>query len=392
LRNLQEIATFREHWELLCSREKRRVIPDFDDILRSLREARTFALVVQMEGGTPICIACFVQANIICNFAIGKRHLWSICTDQIYLVGEVVLGKLEPDVWQEILRALEKLCKFEFLNLGEIPVSSDLFRAATVRSIRYRASQWSSADNVRWRAELPEHFEIYISSLRHKTRQMVRQALRKTNDIRSFQVFTTESQVDEFLSLAVAINKETYQWILGLRLKNDDAERLECIRQARQGQLRCYILRINGVACAFIRGALVRNMYLYQASGFLPQYAKWSPGKIALTLAIKDLVETGCKVFDFGDVGDQTSYKSRFGNACIPSRRLLLSKRFSVRPTLIAMAHRVLLELKGVGKRIFARGGARRGLRRNTGGVAVRQIIAGATRYIAIRTAMFARR
>jgi CelD/BcsL family acetyltransferase involved in cellulose biosynthesis len=197
---------------------------------------------------------------------------------------------------------------------------------------------------------------------------MVRQALRKSNDVRSFERISAEEQIDEFLAVAVAINQKTYQWKLGLRLRSDDAERRDYLRLAQQGQLRCYVLRIDGIPCAFIRGILVRNMYLYQASGFLPEYAKWSPGKIALTLAIKDLVEAdGCQVFDFGDVGDRTSYKSQFGNAFMPSRKILISKRFSIRPTLTSMAQRTLLELKNMGKWILANENLRRGLRQFLG-------------------------
>lgn len=365
VRDLSGVATFRDHWEFLSSFETRRVIPDFDDVLRSLREARTFALIAEIENETPRCLACFVQAEIACDFAIGKRHLWTTTTDQIYLVGEVVLGKLDIETWRKFLRELDRICKFEFINLGEIPVDSGLYGSATMRSVRYRASSWSAADNVRWRANLPQQFDDYIASLRPKTRQMVRQALRKSQNVRSFERITATHQIDEFLSVAIAINRQTYQWKLGLRLKNDKAERSEYVRLAQRGQLRCYILRINGDPCAFIRGVLVRNMFLYQASGFLPEFGKWSPGKIALTLAIKDLLESdGCRVFDFGDVGDHTGYKSRFGNASTPSHRILISKRLSLRPTLMTMAQRVLLGFKTTSKWLLANEKLRRSIRR----------------------------
>ena len=303
----------------------------------------------------PRNIACFVQAEIPCNFAIGKRHLWTVCTKQIYLVGEVVLGKLDPDVWREVLRRLEKVCPFDFINLGEILVDSDLYRAANGQSFKYRTSFWSAPDNVRWRIELPEKFDDYIASLRQKTRQMTRQALRKSKDCRSLEVMTGKRQVDDFLSLAVPINQNSYQWNLGLRLRYDTVARSEYIRQAERGQFRCYVLRINGVPCAFIRGMLVRGIYLYQSCGFLPEYSKWSPGKTVLMLAIRDLLQTtDCKAFDFGDVGDHVGYKSRFGNAFAPSRKVLISKRFSVRPALIAISQETLLELKNIAKRVLA--------------------------------------
>ena len=339
-------------------------MPDFEDVKRSLSQATRFILIAEMRGAAPCCIACFVEATLPSNFAIGRRHIGSIPTRQLYLLGETVLGELRPETWSLLLAELNRFTPYEFINLGEISTASDLYRAVTSSPARYRVSCWSGEGNVRWLINLPQTFEDYVVSLRSKSRQMVRQSLRKYNGAGSFEVVSRENQVNEFLSVASQINRKTYQWRLGLRIWNDHETQAEYSRLARLGQLRCYVLRIDGEPCAFIRGILVGDIYLYQATGYLPEHRKWSPGKIILMLAIKDLIEAGdCRIFDFGDVGDHVGYKSRFGNVFLPSRRILVSQRFSFRPTLIASAQAFLLALKNISKRIFTTAELRRRVR-----------------------------
>src|SRR5205814_9563948 len=144
-------------------------------------------------------------------------------------------------------------------------------------------------DRIRWLIDLLERFDNYIGSLRSKSRQIIRQSLRKFNagEGCSFSVISEEHQIDEFLSIGEAISRNTYQWSVGQRLQNDSATRDEYVRLARSGKLRCYLLRIEGKPCAFARGSLVGGIYNYETPGFLTEYAKWSPGTVLLMLVIK---------------------------------------------------------------------------------------------------------
>jgi CelD/BcsL family acetyltransferase involved in cellulose biosynthesis len=364
VRDIESASSFRDAWNGLRASEPR-FAPDFDDVLNSLANAKQFVLIAEMEGSSTRSLACFVEATLPCNFSVGRRHFGSVSTKQLYLIGETVLGKFPYETWLRVLKELEKIATFDFINLGEIVVDSDLYRAVAASPSRYRVSSWSSADNVRWLIKLPDQFDQYVSSLRHKTRQMVRQSLRKYEGVGSFDVVTQANEIEEFLLIAASINRKTYQWHLGLKVHNNQSTRDEYQRLAGLGILRCYVLRINGAPCAFIRGTLVDGVFLYQTAGFLPEYSRWSPGKVALMLALKNLVEVDkCRLFDFGDVGDHVGYKSKFGNVFLTSRTVLISKRLSIRPALVASAQSLLLNSKNLTKRIFRKGPSRQKVRR----------------------------
>ena len=82
-------------------------------------------------------------------------------------------------------------------------------------------------------------------------------------------------------------------------------------------------------------------------------------------LAIKSLIDAGdCRTFDFADVGDYVGHKSKFGNVFLPSRTVLISKRLSFRPALVASAQALLLNPKNLTKRIFTKGRSRQKVRR----------------------------
>ncbi len=98
---------------------------------------------------------------------------------------------------------------------------------------------------------------------------------------------------------------------------------------ANNGQLRSYIVYIEGRPCAFMGGQLRDGLYLWETSGFDPQYEKSSPGTVLLAWAIRDLIEnTNCEVLDFGAGGDDRDYKSRFGNTTINCTSLELGRLY----------------------------------------------------------------
>jgi CelD/BcsL family acetyltransferase involved in cellulose biosynthesis len=369
LHTIEEVRPFAEKWDSLRASELR-FIPDFEELEHTLSEAQ-FVFLAEAQSSKSLCMGCFVEENARSYFALGKRSLGSVSIRQLSLVGSTVLGRLESETWLRFLREIDKLATYDFINLGEIAEDSDLFRAVMASPARYQISSLSQKHNARWTIALPTKFDDYLASLGSKSRRMVRQSIRRfqAGDGCSFTLVSQECQVDDFLSIAEAINQRTYQWDLGQQLRANDITRQEYKRLAKAKKLRCYILRINGEPCAFIRGILVGGVYNYQVPGFLTAYAKWSPGKLLLVLAIKDLIEnTDCRVFDFGEGGDDVGYKSKFGNVRRPSRKILISRRFFPRPVLISLAHAILMGTKNIARRVFDTDQSRRRIRRMLGG------------------------
>jgi CelD/BcsL family acetyltransferase involved in cellulose biosynthesis len=344
-----------------------RYVPDFDDVLTALMRAPKFVVLVEMASGEPVCMGCFIEDKARIPFTVAERMLGSVAVKQLALLGSVVLGDLTPKTWLQFLNQIDVRTTYDFINLGEVLLDSNLRRAVAQLPIRYQVSSPSRKEQIRWLIDLPSEFNNYILSLRPKSRQIIRQSLRKfeAGEGCSFSIISEEHQIDEFLSIGEAISRNTYQWSVGQRLQNDTATRNEYIRLARSGKLRCYILRINGTPCAFARGSLVGGIYNYETPGFLIEYAKWSPGTVLLMLAIKDLIEVAkCRFFDFGTGGDDVGYKAKFGNVSLPARTLLISRRVALRPTLIFLAQQTLIGFKNIADRVLGSGELRRRIRR----------------------------
>jgi len=361
-----EVTFLAKYWDLQ-RRHVSRYVPDFDDVLNILTRARKFMVLIEMNGNEPVCLGCFVEGKARISFTVGEKLLGNVAVEQLTLVGGVVLGDLSPETWRQFLKQIDLRASYDFINLGEVPLDSDLRRAVAALPIKYQVSSPSRKEQIRWLINLPSTFENYIASLRPKSRQIVRQSLRKfeSGEGCSFTVISEEHQIDEFLSLGEAISRETYQWTVGQRLQNDILTRDEYVRLARSGKLRCYVLRIKDKPCAFVRGSVVDGIYRYDTPGYLPEFAKWSPGTVLLMLAIKDLIESvKCRIFDFGPGGDNIGYKAKFGNVSIPSQTLLISRRLALRPALISIAQEALIGMKNIADRVLGTGDLRHRIRR----------------------------
>jgi hypothetical protein len=365
-RDICELPSLAEYWQRLRGTETR-YVPDFDDVLNAVARAPNFFVFLEMNNEEPVCMACFVEERDRISFTVGEKLLGSVAVQQLSLIGSVVLGHLSPTTWLRFLTQIDLRQAYDFINLGEVPLQSDLCRVVAALPIQYRVSKPARKEQVRWLINLPNKFDDYIGSLRSKSRQIIRQSLRKFEAGKdcSLSIISEEHQIGEFLMIGEAISRATYQWSVGQRLNNDASTRNEYVRLAQSGKLRCYLLQIEGVPCAFARGTLVDGVYHYETPGYLPEYAKWSPGTVLLMLVIKDLIESAsCKIFDFGAGGDNIGYKAKFGNVSIPSQTLLISSRAAFRPALISIAQEALLATKSIAARLLGTGALRRSIRR----------------------------
>jgi hypothetical protein len=363
-RDIREVQSLAEYWQRLRGTEIR-YVPDFDDVLNAPIKARTFFVLVEMNEGKPVCMGCFIEERDRISFTVGEKLLGSVAVKQLSLIASAVLGDLSPMTWLHFLMQID-LCKtYDFVNLGEVPLQSDLYRAVAALPYEYRVTKPARKEQIRWLIDLPLNFDDYIGFLRSKSGQFIRR-LRKFEAAKdcSLSIISEEHQISEFLLLGETISRATYQWSVGQRLNNDASTRNEYMRLARSGKLRCYLLHIEGVPCAFVRGTLVDGIYNYETPGYLPEYAKWSPGTVLLMLVIKDLIESAkCKIFDFGAGGDNVGYKSKFGNIAMPSETLLICHRKAMRPALIAIAQQTLIAVKNLADRNIGNGKLRRKIR-----------------------------
>ncbi len=171
----------------------------------------------------------------------------------------------------------------------------------------------STGTTVCPRIELPGTWDAYAATLGQGTRgTTVRSIRRMREDLPDFRISSpSDGDVDAHVEAMVRLHHK--RWGGNLRTSRTKYGRLHRAAYAR-GCLRMIILwdGARPIAGASSFADPVRGTYnLYQLA-FDAAYGKYSPGKGAVGLAIRDAIENGFRVFDFlrGDEAYKTSYAS----------------------------------------------------------------------------------
>jgi hypothetical protein len=99
----------------------------------------------------------------------------------------------------------------------------------------------------------------------------------------------SRDDVPEFLAVAQAVSRRTYQWtLLGLGLQDKAALTARLTLAADHGWMRCYILYCGDDAAAFMLGYLYRGVYYLGEMGYDPDWAKWSVGSFLQMEILRD--------------------------------------------------------------------------------------------------------
>jgi hypothetical protein len=328
-RELDGLDQFAEAWNRL-RKAQLLFFPRFEDLALGLSEApRDFRVLAIREGDQVTSLACFICVRAHKRYSIGERSLFKFSVRQVSLFGSAVLGKVDRKIMKRFLEVVRKELVFDLISLGEIPLDSPLYAAVQKLDLGFVITSPSRKASLRWLIRLPDTFELYLTSLSSKLRKSLRYQIRKLENELKYELLVVHraDQIESFLRDGEAISRLTYQWNVGQRLCNDEPSRRAYDRLAKGGQLRAYLLYISGSPAAFARGELMDGTYNYETPGFDPQYSKLSIGNVLLAWVIRDLIEnTNCRVFDFGQGGDEVGYKARFGNTAVTCRLLELCR------------------------------------------------------------------
>lgn len=192
--------------------------------------------------------------------------------------------------------------------------------------------------------DLPATANDYFQQLGKKTRADLRRnernLSREVGGQMELRLYTSAGSVGEFLELAEQISRKTYQWDLGLGIRDTEARRLKLARIAHQQWLRSYILLCKGEPSAFMVGYTYRGTYYSSEIGFDPSKGRWSIGNVLHCYVVRDLIESRCvRFFDFM-YGDNPN-KSRLSNLSRLQRDFYLFPR-SARGRAMASSMRMM--------------------------------------------------
>ena len=366
-RHRTEFLKYRDDWERLAG-EQPFSFPNFDELL-SLTESlpNHVMLVAWRVDGRIASLACLYQVSAKKRYRAGERLLFSLPVRDVRLYGSAILGEVNPHFVAAAVVAARKAFSFHVLTLGETVVDSPLFAAVQHLRARFLIAELSRKRSLRWLIRLPTDFESYMMSLGAKSRQNIRREMRQLDKLFAceFSAVTNENAVESFLAAAESISRKTYQWNVGQRMLNDEPTRLSLKHRAQRGELRCYSLSLNGRPCAFMRGKLVGNLYEFETAGFDPEFGRASPGAVLLMWAVRDLIENAsCKVFDFGQGGDEVGYKARFGNESHRCADLQIGPRTNPYTLLLFGLQKALFVLLNVANKLVGNGAFRARVKR----------------------------
>src|SRR5215467_12969860 len=243
-RNDGELQALEAAWNRLCGREPR-FVPHLSEVKGS-----KFRLLVAIDNDDIVGMACFVYCDTKKLFTVAERKLFALPVKTVWLVGSCILGQLGEDVIAKFLTMIINESHFDLIDLGEIIIDSPLHKVAA-RLKGTIVSKASRKNATHWLIKLPSAFEDYVRSLGSATRKKDVNNFKKLERHSDFDVHIIHrsDQVEAFLQDGEKLSRMTYQWNLGTRLWNDEANQKRLTRLAEAGLLRCYILYRFGRPC-----------------------------------------------------------------------------------------------------------------------------------------------
>lgn len=289
------------------------------DEYRSSCSKSAMCLVVLREGTEVRTLAPFILRNGCKSFTLGERRLFQLAVRRLDLAGGSFIGAVSESDVAHIFGALTSRHDLDLVDFGEIELDGTLHKVLRngLLGTSWRCVRASHKTSLHWLIDLPDTFDEYMAAFSGKKRQQLRRAVRKFDGDHNayFKVVSRVEEVNEFLKVGERISRLTYQWNVGQKLIEDEPTRRTYTIAAEEGHLRCYLLFAGDTPCAFMRGNIRNGKYDFQTPGFDPAYKRSSPGTVLLLRAIEDLISnTDCAVFDFGEGGDMSGFKSTFGN------------------------------------------------------------------------------
>jgi len=207
----------------------------------------------------------------------------------------------------------------------QIPASADgiLLRSTTIKTKLRRLSfdtkrlTYVPRQYERYYVDLSTTYDEYLDSFSRKSRSNLRRKLRKferrTDGNLRVATYKSEKELEEFYVHARSISEKTYQErLLDAGLPVDAGFRVQMLKEARNGNVRAYLLFMRERAVAYLYSPIRNGVVQYAFLGYLPDHADLSPGTVLLWLVMEELFsEAKHRLFDFTEGGDSSKHSQK---------------------------------------------------------------------------------
>jgi hypothetical protein len=154
-------------------------------------------------------------------------------------------------------------------------------------------------------------FENYMKKFTAKTRKNRFREIRLLEEHGSLQLtrVTRASEIENYLKVAFAISRRTWQFERGWGLRDPEMVRGKMQFLAQRGWLRSYVLKCGDTPCAFILGYQYGLRFYTEFAGADHQWRNQSVGSVILLLVLRDLFQENTPEFyDFGNYAAWQEY------------------------------------------------------------------------------------
>lgn len=218
---------------------------------------------------------------------------------------------------------------------------------------------------------MADSYDTYMARFSSKTRSTLGRKARKvaevsggTLDVRSFH---KPGDVGEFFSAVAPLAAKTYQArLLDAALPVSDAFQKETLTLAADGNLRAFVLFIDGEVVAYLYLPVVEDFLVYAYLGYHPAYAHLSPGTVLQLEALKSLyAEQRFRFFDFteGDGAHKALFSTHYVD-CATVFLLKVNARNRVLLTSQQVFNAGIAQAGGLAQQLGAKAALKRLLRR----------------------------
>jgi hypothetical protein len=121
---------------------------------------------------------------------------------------------------------------------------------------------------------------------------------------------TNADRVEQFILDAAGIGDQTYQYAIGVGVRNDRRWRQMLDHLAASKRLHAFTLVAAGCPIAYLLAASEERRVVLLAQSYLPQHRELRPGNFLLRRVLEQVADEGFEYFDFGygDGQQKSSY------------------------------------------------------------------------------------
>jgi CelD/BcsL family acetyltransferase involved in cellulose biosynthesis len=362
--NFDEIEAIRPTWEQM-QREEPNPIPNADIerylsvIKTSGRDVQPYIMVMRRDG-CPVAITIGRIEKRRLNFKLGYKVFLNPALKCLTIVYGGIIGQPSTELCEVLVNKIMNVLRSgraDLVYFNHLGTDSPVYKLCKTVPGFFCRSHFASPES-HWQTYIPDSIEEFYSRVPNSRKRRWRRDIRQLEKMSSSGIkvvcYRKPDDVNYLIDLACRIEKLSYKRGFDIGFTDSPVNRALLEKAAIDGQLRAYVLLVDGEPCAFQFDVRYGKTQFTEFGSFDPKWSHGSPGMVLMIKVLEQLCHgSDVSIMDYG-FGDAL-YKSKFGtNHWLEEIVYIYAPR--LRPILINMAMTVNLAccvfLNGFAKRL----------------------------------------